>query len=97
MVAGIVVLSAITIVFKGAGALLPTIPDAIAKRLGGVAPALLAALVLTELTGDAAIPRVDAKVAGVVVAVVLAWRKAPFAVCVVAGAATAALLRAATG
>ena len=94
MIAAIAVLAGLTFLMKGAGALLPEVPNRVARRLGGVAPALLAALVLTETTGDGAVPQVDAKVAGVALAVLLAWRKAPFAVCVVAGAATTALLRA---
>ncbi|HEX2850304.1 MAG TPA: AzlD domain-containing protein [Acidimicrobiales bacterium] len=93
MLVAIVVLAAATILIKGAGSLLPEIPDAVAARLGGLAPALLAALVITELTGADGIPRLDAKAAGVGVAVVLAAVRAPFAVCVVAGAAVAAVLR----
>jgi branched-subunit amino acid transport protein len=91
--AGILVLAALTFLFKGAGALVRHVPPPVARRLGGLAPALLAALVVTELTGDEGLPRLDAKAAGVAVAAVLAWRRAPFAVCVVAGAAVAACLR----
>jgi branched-subunit amino acid transport protein len=94
MIATVVVLAALTAVLRGAGALLPSIPDELARRLGGLAPALLAALVVTELTGASGMPALDAKAAGVAVAVLLAWRRAPFAVCVIGGAAVAALLRA---
>ena len=96
MLVTIGVLGAITILIKGAGALLPDLPPALGRRLAGLAPALLAALVYVELAGDAATPRPGAKAAGVVAAVVLAARRAPFAVCVIAGAAVAALLRAFT-
>jgi branched-subunit amino acid transport protein len=89
----IVALAVVTFVFKGVGALVPSIPALVERRLGGLAPALLAALVVTELTDDRGVPHLDAKAAGVAAAVVLAWRRAPFAVCVVAGAAVAAGLR----
>ena len=87
-------LAAVTMMLKGAASLLPRIPDTVAARLVGLAPALLAALVMTELTDPSGLPRLDEKAAGVAAAVVLAWRRAPFAICVAAGAATAALLRA---
>jgi len=87
-------LAAVTAVCKGIGPLLPDVPEAVARRTAGLAPALLAALVVTELAGADGVPRVDAKLAGVAAAVLLSWRRAPFAVCVVAGAVVAALLRA---
>jgi branched-subunit amino acid transport protein len=89
----ILALGVITFVFKGAGALLPSIPEPIERRLAGLAPALLAALVVTELTNDHGVPHVDAKLAGVAAALVLAWRRAPFALTVIVGAAVAAGLR----
>jgi branched-subunit amino acid transport protein len=91
------VLAAITFLLKGAGALLPELPEALTRRLGGLAPALLAALVYVELAGGSSLPRLDAKAAGVGAAVVLAALRAPFAVCVIAGAGVAAALRAFTG
>jgi branched-subunit amino acid transport protein len=90
-------LTVLTVLLKGAGALLPELPPAFVARLGGLAPALLAALVYVELAGDHPTPQLGAKAAGVAAAVVLAWRRAPFALCVVAGAAVAAGLRAFTG
>ena len=97
MVGVVLALGVITVLIKGAGVLLPHPPDAIARRLGGLAPALLAALVWVELAGDDGVPDLDAKTAGVAAAVVLFALRAPFAVCVVAGAALAALLRVAGG
>lgn len=94
MTATVVVLGLVTVLLKGAGALVGRIPDALARRLAGLAPALLAALVYVELAGGHDLPRLDAKAAGVGAAVVLAAFRAPFAVCVVAGAAVAACLRA---
>lgn len=90
-------LAAITIAVKGAGSLLPEIPAPLRRRLAGLAPALLAALVYVELAGNRGFPEPGAKAAGVGVAVVLAAIRAPFAVCVIGGAATAGLLRALTG
>lgn len=93
MVAAVVLLAVLTLGLKGAGALLPSIPAPLARRLGGLAPALLAALVVTEMTGEGGLPVVDEKLAGVAVAVVLAWRRAPFGICVVAAAVVAGGLR----
>lgn len=93
----IVVLAALTVALKGAGSLLPDLPDGLARRLAGLAPALLAALVYVELADERGIPEPGAKAAGVAAAVLLAACRAPFALCVVSGAAVAALLRAFTG
>lgn len=93
MTASVLVLGAITVLIKGAGSLLPHPPEHLARRLSGLAPALLAALVWVELAGDDGLPGLDAKTAGVAGAVVLFLVRAPFAVCVVGGAAVAALLR----
>ena len=92
----VLILTIATVLMKGAAALVAEIPQGLATRLGGLAPALLAALVVTELTNDAGVPQLDPRVAGVAVAVVLAWRKAPFAVCIIAAAVVAAGLRALT-
>ena len=88
------VLAAATIAIKAAGTVLPPAPPVIARRLRGLAPALLAALVVTELRGASGWPAFDAKAAGVAVAIVLATLRAPLGVTVVAGATTAAALRA---
>jgi len=97
VLAAIVALAVITIVLKGAGSLLPDLPDGLARRLAGLAPALLAALVYVELADERGLPEPGAKAAGVAAAVVLVASRAPFALCVIAGAAVAALLRAFTG
>lgn len=86
-------LAACTWAFRGAGSVLPQVPEALARRTTGLAPALLAGLVVTELTGATGVPRLDAKAAGVAAAALLAARRAPLAVCVVAGAGVAAALR----
>ena len=97
MLLTVAALGVITVLLKGAGALLPDLPAPLVRRLGGLAPALLAALVYVELADGASAPRLGAKAAGVAAAVVLAAARAPFAVCVLAGAAVAAALRAFTG
>ena len=93
MTAAVLVLGVITVLLKGAGALLPHPPEQVARRLGGLAPALLAALVWVELAGDDGVPDLDAKTAGVAVAGLLFLARAPFALAVVGGAAVAAVLR----
>jgi hypothetical protein len=55
---------------------------------------LLAALVAIQLTGPHGLLHLDVKVPAVFVAAVLAAVRAPFIVCVVAGALVAAVLRA---
>ena len=97
MVVAVIALGAVTVLIKGAGTLLPHPPERLAKRLGGLAPALLAALVWVELAGHDGVPAPDAKTAGVGAALVLFLVRAPFAVCVVGGAAVAGLLRLAAG
>ena len=97
MTIAVLALGVITVLIKGAGALLPHPPEHVAARLGGLAPALLAALVWVELAGDDGVPGLDAKTAGVAAAVVLFVVRAPFALCVVGGAVVAALLRLAGG
>jgi branched-subunit amino acid transport protein len=94
--AAVLGLAVATFFFKGAGSLLPRIPDSLSRRIGGLAPALLAGLVVTEVVGSDGVPAIDPKLAGVAVALFLAWRRAPLPVTVVAGAAVAAVLRAVT-
>lgn len=89
----VVCLAAITFVWKGAGSLLHRVPEGVATRLGGLAPALLAGLVLTQVVDRQGVPHADARAAGVVVAVGLAAARAPLAVTVIGGAAVTAGLR----
>jgi len=79
---------------RATGAFLPNLPAAITARTAGLAPALLAALVAIQLTGPNGVIHLDVKVPAVLVAAVLAAFRAPFIVCVIAGAVVAALLRA---
>ena len=87
-------LASLTYIMRATGALLPNLPSAVTERTGGLAPALLAALVAIQLTGPNGLIHLDVKVPAVLIAAVLAALRAPFIVCVVAGAVVAALLRA---
>jgi branched-subunit amino acid transport protein len=87
-------LASLTYIMRATGALLPNLPSAVTERTGGLAPALLAALVAIQLTGPNGLIHLDVKVPAVLIAAVLAALRAPFIVCVVAGAVVAGLLRA---
>ena len=96
--AAIVALAVGTYAFRLAGPLLHgrvEVPDRVQRLLSAGAVVLLVALLatgaLTESGGFAG----WARPAGVLVAVGLAWRRAPFVVVVLGAAATTALLRAA--
>jgi branched-subunit amino acid transport protein len=60
-----------------------------------LAPALLAGLVASQLTDRHGIIHIDLKVVAVIVAALFAALRVPLIVCVIAGAAIAAVLRAA--
>jgi branched-subunit amino acid transport protein len=64
------------------------------RTLELVAVPLLAALIVVQTLADGHRIVIDARAAALAVAAVLAWRRAPFLVVVLASAATAALLRA---
>ena len=66
------------------------------RTLELVAVPLLAALIVVQTFSNGRHLVLDARVPALAVAAVLAWRRAPFLVIVLAGAATAALLRALT-
>jgi branched-subunit amino acid transport protein len=87
-------LASLSFIMRATGPFLPNLPSAVTERTAGLAPALLAALVAIQLTGPHGLLHLDVKVPAVFVAAVLAAVRAPFIVCVVAGALVAALLRA---
>lgn len=97
VLAGIVVLAVGTYAFRLAGPLLRTraeVSERIEALLADAAIVLLmAVLTTTALTQDQQQFAGFARVAGVLVAGVLAWRRAPFVVIVLAAAITTALLR----
>jgi branched-subunit amino acid transport protein len=87
-------LASLSYLMRATGALLTNLPAAVTARTGGLAPALLAALVAIQLTGPNGLIHLDVKVPAVLVAALLAAFRAPFIVCVIAGAVVAGLLRA---
>jgi branched-subunit amino acid transport protein len=87
-------LAGLSFVMRATGSLLPSLPPAVTRRTSGLAPALLAALVTIQLTGPNGVIHLDVKLPAVLLAAVLAALRAPFIVCVVAGALVAAGLRA---
>jgi len=68
-------------------------PAAVERCLALVPAALLSAQIVTNTFADGKDLVLDERAAGLAVAVVAAWRKAPFVVVVVLAAATTALLR----
>jgi branched-subunit amino acid transport protein len=72
-------------------------PPLLARVIPLLAPALLAALVVTETTGGhGRTITIDARLAGLAAAGVALWRGAPLIVVVIVAAAVTALLRAVT-
>lgn len=96
LVAAVLVLGVGTFAFRYAGPLLRdrvTLSPRVEQLLGVSAIVLLAALVATAAVMDGQQFAGVAKPAGVAVGALLAWRRAPFVLVVVAAAATAAVLR----
>ncbi|WP_285486201.1 AzlD domain-containing protein [Amycolatopsis taiwanensis] len=96
MLAAIIVLAAGTYGFRLVGPMLHRrfeLPARIRRLLAAGAGVLLVALLVTSALTQAHGFAGWARPAGVVVGGLLAWRKAPFALVVVAAAATTALLR----
>ena len=96
LIAAILTLAVGTYAMRLAGVLLRErleLSPAVQRLLPMAAAALLAALAATAaLTADGGFAGI-ARPAGVAVGAVLAWRRAPFVVVVIAAAGTAALLR----
>lgn len=91
---GLGLLGAMTLAFKLVGPLAAgrvELPRPVARAAELLPPALIAGLVVTQTFDGGAF---DAKVAGVLAAALAATLRAPFAVVVLVGAATAAGLRA---
>ncbi len=92
----IVALAVGTYAFRVTGVLVRErldLPPRLARLLPLAAAALLAALAATAALTESGVFAGVARPAGVAVGAVLAWRRAPFVVVVVAAAATAAGLR----
>lgn len=96
MLVVVVVLAAGTYAMRLGGVLLADrvrLPDWLRRLLPLAAVALLAALAATAALTEGDGPAGVARPAGVLVGVILAWRRLPFAVVVIAAAVTAAGLR----
>jgi branched-subunit amino acid transport protein len=96
LLVGIGVLAVGTFSLRFAGPALRSrfeIPERAQQVLAAAAIVLLSALVATAALTDGHGPAGVARPAGVLVGGILAWRKAPFVLVVVAAAATAAVLR----
>ena len=86
-----------TFVIKAAGPVVfgrRPLPRAATARLGLVAPALLAALVVSQAVTHGSALVADARLAGAAVAVLGAWRGVPVAVVILAAVLVTAVLRA---
>jgi hypothetical protein len=92
MLAATVLLALATFALRAAGAV-ARIPEAVARRTAGLAPALLAALVVTEVAGAKGGHANAPAAVGVAAGVALCALRAPFIVCIAAAAAVAAGLR----
>ena len=93
----VIVVSLATIAIKSAGPLLAggrELPRAVAGVVSLLAPAVLAALIVTNTLATGRHLAIDARAAGVAAAAVAIAFRAPVLVVVVAAAATAAILRA---
>ncbi|MFC9693851.1 AzlD domain-containing protein [Kribbella sp. NPDC056951] len=96
LLAAIAILAVGTFSLRFAGPALRSrfeIPERVQGLLAAAAIVLLTALVATAALTDGTGPAGIARPAGVLVGGILAWRKAPFVLIVVAAAATAAGLR----
>lgn len=92
----IVVVGAATIAFKAAGPVLlgtRTLPPRVASVVDVLAPAMLAALVVTQAVGADRALVLDERLAGVGAGAVAVWLRAPLVAVMTVAAATAALIR----
>jgi branched-subunit amino acid transport protein len=92
----IAVVGALTMAFKAAGPVLlgtRELPDRVASVVEVLAPAMLAALVVTQTVGGDRELVVDERLAGVAAGAVAVWLRAPLLAVMVIAAATAALIR----
>jgi branched chain amino acid efflux pump len=71
-----------------------TLPPVLDRCLGLIPAALIAALVVKDTFSVGQQLQIDARAAGVGVAAILAWRKAPLIVVIIVGAGVTAAVRA---
>ena len=92
----IAVVGAVTILFKASGPVLlggRELPPRALALVEVLAPAMLAALVVTQTVGGDRELVLDERLAGVAAGAVAIWLRAPLIVVMVVAAATAALIR----
>jgi len=92
----IAVVGAVTIAFKASGPVLlggRALPPRVTSVVEVLAPAMLAALVVTQTVGGDRQLVLDERLAGVGVGGVAVWLRAPLLVVMVVAAATAAVIR----
>jgi branched-subunit amino acid transport protein len=92
----VLALSAIAYGFKVFGLVViggRSLPAVVERCLGLVPAALISALVVNDTLSSAGELVIDARVAGVAVAGIAAWRRAPFVVVIVLAAAVTAVIR----
>jgi len=85
-----------TMLFKSAGPVLlgaRELPPRVASVVDVLAPAMLAALVVTQTVGGDREIVIDPRLAGVVAGGIAVWLRAPLLVVMVVAAVTAALIR----
>jgi branched-subunit amino acid transport protein len=93
----VVVVGVATITIKSIGPVLlggRPLPERLTGAVELLAPALLAALVATQVLGQQRTLVVDERLLGLAVAALLLWRRAPVIVVIVGAATTTALVRA---
>ena len=92
----IAVVGAVTMVFKASGPVLLAareLPARVASVVDVLAPAMLAALVVTQTVGGDHEIVLDERLAGIAAGGIAVWLRAPLLAVMVVAAATAALIR----
>jgi branched-subunit amino acid transport protein len=92
----IVVVGVVTMAFKASGPVLlgrRELPPRVTSVVEVLAPAMLAALVVTQAVGGDRAIVIDERLAGVVAGGVAIWLRAPIIVVMLVAGATAALIR----
>lgn len=92
----LIVMALGTFTLKSAGPLIlgnRTLPRQVQQIVDLLPAALLAALVITSTLSDGRSLVVDARLAGLVVAGVALWRRAPFVVAIILASAATAIVR----
>ena len=92
----IVVVGVVTMAFKASGPVLlgrRELPPRVTSVVEVLAPAMLAALVVTQTVGGDRAIVIDERLAGVIAGGVAIWLRAPIIVVMLVAGATAALIR----